>query len=44
MKAYELGIPVISSMGAGNKLDPTAFRVADKYKTRVCPLAKVMRR
>ena len=44
MKAQELGIPVISSMGAGNKLDPTAFRVADIYKTRVCPLAKVMRR
>ena len=43
MKANELGIPVISSMGAGNKLDPTAFRVADIYKTRVCPLAKVMR-
>ncbi|MFR2471089.1 MAG: ThiF family adenylyltransferase [Lachnospira sp.] len=44
MKANELGIPVISSMGAGNKLDPTAFRVADIYKTMVCPLAKVMRR
>ena len=44
MKAKELGIPVISSMGAGNKLDPTAFMVADIYKTRVCPLAKVMRR
>lgn len=44
MKANELGIPVISSMGAGNKLDPTAFRVADIYKTRVCHLAKVMRR
>ena len=44
MKANELGIPVISSMGAGNKLDPTAFRVAAIYKTRVCPLAKVMRR
>lgn len=44
MKANELGISVISSMGAGNKLDPTAFRVADIYKTRVCPLAKVMRR
>ena len=44
MKANELGIPVISSMGAGNKLDPTAFSVADIYKTRVCPLAKVMRR
>ena len=43
MKANELHIPIISSMGAGNKLDPTAFRVADIYKTRVCPLAKVMR-
>ncbi len=37
------GVPVISSMGAGNKLDPTAFTVADIYKTSVCPLAKVMR-
>lgn len=36
-------IPIISSMGAGNKLDPTAFRVTDIYKTAVCPLAKVMR-
>ena len=43
MKAQELHIPIISSMGVGNKLDPTAFRVADIYKTRVCPLAKVMR-
>lgn len=43
-KAKEMGIPVISSMGAGNKLDPTAFEVADIYKTSVCPLAKVMRR
>ena len=43
MKANELHIPIISSMGAGNKLDPTAFRVADIYKTKVCPLAKVMR-
>ena len=38
------GVPVISSMGAGNKLDPTAFEVADIYSTSVCPLAKVMRR
>lgn len=37
-------VPMISSMGAGNKLDPTAFEVADIYKTSVCPLAKVMRR
>lgn len=36
--------PIISSMGAGNKLDPTAFEVADIYETTVCPLAKVMRR
>lgn len=41
--AEKAGIPVISSMGAGNKLDPTAFEVADIYKTSVCPLAKVMR-
>ena len=43
MKAQSLGIPVISCMGAGNKLDPSAFRVADIYDTKVCPLAKVMR-
>lgn len=36
--------PIISSMGTGNKLDPTAFKVADIYKTSVCPLARVMRR
>ncbi|MDD3369160.1 MAG: tRNA threonylcarbamoyladenosine dehydratase [Lachnospiraceae bacterium] len=44
MQAKKAGTPVISSMGAGNKLDPTAFEVADIYKTSVCPLAKVMRR
>ena len=44
MEAEKAGVPVISSMGAGNKLDPTAFQVADIYKTSVCPLAKVMRR
>ena len=44
MQAERAGVPVISSMGAGNKLDPTAFEVADIYKTSVCPLAKVMRR
>jgi len=44
MQAKAVGVPVISSMGAGNKLDPTAFEVADIYKTSVCPLAKVMRR
>ncbi|MBA4701452.1 MAG: tRNA threonylcarbamoyladenosine dehydratase [Ruminococcus sp.] len=38
------GTPIISSMGAGNKVDPTAFQVTDIYKTSVCPLAKVMRR
>ncbi|MCM1188826.1 MAG: tRNA threonylcarbamoyladenosine dehydratase [bacterium] len=43
-RAAEAGVPVISSMGAGNKLDPAAFRVADIYETKVCPLAKVMRR
>lgn len=40
----EHGIPLMSSMGAGNKLDPCAFKVADIYDTKVCPLAKVMRR
>jgi tRNA A37 threonylcarbamoyladenosine dehydratase len=44
MNAKEAGVPIISSMGAGNKMDPTAFEVADIYKTSVCPLAKVMRR
>lgn len=44
MKAKEAGVPVISAMGAGNKLDPTQFEVADIYKTTMCPLAKVMRR
>lgn len=44
MKAQEKGVPIISSMGAGNKLDPSAFKVADIYKTRVDPLARVMRR
>lgn len=43
-RASREGIPVISAMGAGNKLDPTAFRVADIYETSVCPLARVMRR
>lgn len=40
----ETETPIVSSMGAGNKLDPTAFEVADIYKTSVCPLAKVMRK
>lgn len=44
LKAKEAGVPIISAMGAGNKLDPTAFQVADIYKTSVCPLARVMRR
>ena len=44
MQAEQTHTPIISSMGAGNKMDPTAFRVADIYKTSVCPLAKVMRR
>lgn len=41
--AREAGVPVISAMGAGNKLDPTRFEVADIYDTSVCPLARVMR-
>ncbi|MCR5452242.1 MAG: tRNA threonylcarbamoyladenosine dehydratase [Lachnospiraceae bacterium] len=44
MRSKEANIPVISAMGAGNKLDPTAFKVADIYSTRVCPLARVMRK
>ena len=44
VRANQLGVPVISAMGAGNKLDPTRFEVTDIYKTSVCPLAKVMRR
>ncbi len=43
-RAQAAGVPVISSMGAGNKLDPTAFEVADIAQTSVCPLARVMRR
>lgn len=43
-QARAAGTPIISAMGAGNKLDPTAFKVADIYETRVCPLARVMRR
>ena len=42
--ATAVGVPIISSMGAGNKLDPTAFRVTDITKTAVCPLARVMRK
>lgn len=44
VNAKKLGIPIISAMGAGNKLDSTRFEVADIYKTSVCPLAKVMRK
>ena len=44
MKAKEKNVPIISSMGAGNKLDGSQFKVAYIYKTKVCPLAKVMRR
>lgn len=44
LRAKEAKTPVISCMGAGNKLDPTGFKVADIYQTKVCPLAKVMRR
>ena len=43
VKAKEAGVPIICSMGAGNKMDPTRFEVTDIYKTSVCPLAKVMR-
>ena len=44
LQAQKCQVPIISCMGAGNKLDPTQFKVADIYKTKVCPLAKVMRR
>jgi tRNA threonylcarbamoyladenosine dehydratase len=44
MRAEEKGTPIISSMGAGNKLDPTLFEMADIYDTSICPLARVMRR
>jgi len=44
VRANKLKIPIISSMGTGNKLDPTRFEIADIYKTSVCPLAKVMRK
>ena len=44
LSAKEAGVPVISAMGAGNKLDPSQFQVADIYETSVCPLARVMRR
>lgn len=44
VRAKAAGVPIISSMGAGNKLDPTRFEVTDIYQTSVCPLAKVMRK
>lgn len=44
MKAEEKHVPIISSMGAGNKLDGSMFRAADIYETKICPLARVMRR
>ena len=44
MQAQQAGTPIISCMGAGNKMDPAAFEMADIYKTSVCPLARVMRR
>ncbi len=43
MRCKELGVPVISSMGTGNKLDPSKLVITDIYKTSVCPLARVMR-
>ena len=43
LAAKDAGVPIISSMGAGNKVDPTAFQVADIFETSVCPLARVMR-
>lgn len=44
LRANKLNIPIISSMGTGNKLDPTKFEICDIYKTSVCPVAKVMRK
>ena len=44
MQAQKVGVPIISSMGTGNKLDPTRLEISDIYKTSICPLAKVMRR
>ncbi|MBQ9313622.1 MAG: tRNA threonylcarbamoyladenosine dehydratase [Clostridia bacterium] len=44
MRAQKLNIPIICSMGTGNKLDPTKFEITDIYKTSICPLAKVMRK
>ena len=44
VRANKMNIPIISSMGTGNKIDPTKFEVCDIYKTSICPLAKVMRK
>lgn len=44
MRANKHNIPIISSMGTGNKLDPTKFEITDIYKTSICPLAKIMRK
>ena len=44
LRAQEAGVPIISSMGTGNKLDPTRFEIADIFSTSVCPLARVMRK
>lgn len=44
MRAGEMGVPIISSMGTGNKLDPTRFEIADLYETSMCPVCRVMRR
>ena len=44
LRANKLNVPIVSSMGTGNKLDPTRFEITDIYKTSVCPLAKVMRK
>jgi tRNA A37 threonylcarbamoyladenosine dehydratase len=44
VKAKKLGVPIISCMGTGNKKNPALFKVSDIYKTKVCPLCKVMRK
>jgi tRNA A37 threonylcarbamoyladenosine dehydratase len=44
LEAQKCGTPILSSMGTGNKMDPTGFQVADIYDTKVCPLARIMRR
>ena len=44
LRCKKLGVPIISAMGTGNKLDPTRFEVTDIYRTSICPLCKVMRK